>query len=254
MGKSGEYTTQIKGAMRKAREKICGTQPTQELTRETNPKQALYEVCRCMKYVGDEPSCPIHAFRVTRETNPKQDAHEFTLTTAEAINADAREAELASHAAAAIAADRRLKASNPKDIIGSDKIPYHLWPEVASILGALGLLDGALKYGRTNWREAGVKCSIYYDALRRHANAWFEGEDIDPDSGLPHFAHMLACIAILVDADANGKLVDDRQYNPMNGYRRFIDKMTEHVKRIKLVHANKHPKHYTIADNTKDKS
>jgi hypothetical protein len=169
---------------------------------------------------------------LTRETNPKQD---FTLTTAEAI-----------------AADRTLKASNPKDIIGSDKVPYHLWPEVASILGALGLLDGALKYGRANWREAGVKASIYYDALRRHANAWFEGEDIDPDSGLPHFAHMLACIAILVDADANGKLVDDRQYNPTNGYRKAIDLLTAHVKRIKAVHAAKHPKHYTIAD-TKDK-
>jgi hypothetical protein len=62
----------------------------------------------------------------------------------------------------------------------------------------------------------------------------------------------LACLAILVDADANGTLTDDRQFNPKNGYRRFIDKMTAHVKRIKGVHANKSPKHYTIADNPKE--
>src|SRR5436309_1036894 len=102
------------------------------------------------------------------------------------------------------------KPTNPKQAIGSDKLPYHLWPETATILGALGLLDGALKYGRTNWRAAGVKASIYYDATRRHMTAWFEGEDIDPDSGLHHFAHALASIAILADAMAAGRLNDDR--------------------------------------------
>lgn len=148
--------------------------------------------------------------------------------------------------------DQTSKASNPKDMIGSDKIPYHLWPETATIMGSLGLLDGALKYGRGNWREAGVKASIYVDALRRHTDAWFECEDTDPDSQLHHFCHMLACMGILADAYANDTLIDDRQFNPKNGYRRFIDKMTEHVKRLKGVHASKTPKHYTIADNKKD--
>lgn len=148
--------------------------------------------------------------------------------------------------AAAFIADS--KPTNPKDIIGSDKIPFHLWPETASILGSLGLLEGALKYGRANWREAGVRASIYYDALRRHMNAWFEGEDADPDSGLPHEAHMLACIAIIIDAKAAGKFVDDRQYRG-RGYRAFIDKMTAHVKRIKAKYADRAPKHWTIQDN-----
>lgn len=133
-------------------------------------------------------------------------------------------------------------------MIGSDKIPYHLWPESATILGSLGLLEGALKYGRANWRESGVKISIYIDALRRHANAYFECEDADPDSGLDHRAHMLACIAILIDAEANGKLVDDRQYNPTNGYRKWIDRMTSHVKRLKDKYKDKTPKHWTIQD------
>lgn len=139
-----------------------------------------------------------------------------------------------------------LKASNPKDIIGSDKLPLHLWPETATILGSLGLLDGLLKYGRGNFREIGVRSSIYYDAARRHLNAWFEGEDADPDSGLPHLGHALACIAILIDAGAAGKLNDDRQYP--GGYRKLVTEMTPHVARLKEMHKDKAPKHYTIAD------
>lgn len=138
------------------------------------------------------------------------------------------------------------KRSNPKDSVGSDKLPLHLWPETATILGSLGLLDGMLKYGRANWRAAGVRSSIYYDATRRHLNAWFEGEDNDPDSGLPHLAHVLACVAIIVDAQVAGKMNDDRQTK--GGYRPLLTEMTPHVKRLKALHADKSPKHYTIED------
>jgi Domain of unknown function (DUF5664) len=144
-----------------------------------------------------------------------------------------------------------VKPTNPKDLIGSDKLPLHLWPETATILGSLGLLDGALKYGRSNYRAVGIRASIYFDATRRHLNAWFEGEEPDPDSGLPHLAHALACLAILVDAEATGKLNDDRMIK--GGYRKLLEEMTPHVKRLKAKHADKAPKHYTIADDaTKD--
>lgn len=147
--------------------------------------------------------------------------------------------------------DPSLKASNPKDALGSDKIPFHLWPETASVMGSLGMLEGDLKYGRANWREAGVKASIYVDALRRHVDAWFECEDNAEDSGLHHFCHMLACCGILADAWANGTLVDDRQYTPKKGvWRAFIEKMTPHVPRLKGLHAGKNPKRWTAADNT----
>jgi len=139
-----------------------------------------------------------------------------------------------------------LKNTNPKDLIGSDKLPLHLFPESAVIYGALALLDGALKYGRANWRAAGVRASIYYDALTRHLTKWFEGEDIDPDSGLPHLAHAIACIAILIDAKTANKLKDDRMY-PGN-YTTLVKEMTAHVKRLKEIHKDKNPKHWTIAD------
>lgn len=139
------------------------------------------------------------------------------------------------------------KNPNPKDSIGSSKMPMHLWPETATMVGALGLLDGALKYGRANWRATDVRASIYIDAAKRHLNAWFEGEDNDPDSGIPHMGHALACLAIVVDAEAAGTLIDDRQVR--GGYRTLLTALTPHVTRLQALHAAKAPHHYTIADN-----
>lgn len=140
------------------------------------------------------------------------------------------------------------KPTNPKDAIGSDKLPLHLWPKTASVVGSLALLDGASKYGRSNFRAIGVRASIYVDAAERHLTAWFEGEDVDPDSGLPHLGHALACLAILVDAEACGKLNDDRMIS--GGYRALVERHTPDVARIKAHHADKAPHHYTIADNS----
>src|ERR1700693_1658179 len=177
---------------------------------------------------------------LTRPTNPR-----FAETNANIIQrtADKVYAEL----------DATSKLSNPKDIIGSDKLPLHLWPETATALGCLGLLDGMLKYGRNNWRAVGVRASIYVDALHRHMNAWFdEGEDIDPDSGLPHLAHALACLAIIVDAQAAGKMTDDRMLK--GGYRPLVEAITPHVKRLKEKHHGKDPRHYTISDGSSERA
>lgn len=135
------------------------------------------------------------------------------------------------------------KPTNPKDLIGSDKIPLHLWPSTATALGSLAMLDGALKYGRSNFRAIGVRASIYKDACDRHVARWFEGEDNDPDSGLPHLAHALACLAIIIDAQAAGKLNDDRMYE--GGYENLLKELTPHVARLKQLHADRQPTHYT---------
>ncbi|WP_285275256.1 dATP/dGTP diphosphohydrolase domain-containing protein [Halopseudomonas bauzanensis] len=140
-----------------------------------------------------------------------------------------------------------LKPTNPKDAAGSSKVPLHLWPTTATILGSMALLDGALKYGRANFRSSGVRASIYFDACNRHLNAWFEGEDNDPDSCLPHLGHALACLAVVVDAQAAGRLTDDRQYP--GGYRALLEQMTPHVKRLKDEHFNRQPVHFSIANS-----
>jgi hypothetical protein len=141
---------------------------------------------------------------------------------------------------------------NPKDAIGSTKLPLHLWPAEATALGCLGLLEGDEKYGRNNYIAGqGVLASIYVDAAKRHLDSWFAGEECAPDSGVPHLANALASIAIIVKASAHGRLVDDRDYSPEPGgsaYRRFVDSITPHVARIKELFKDKHPRRFTIAD------
>lgn len=139
-----------------------------------------------------------------------------------------------------------LKPTNPKDIIGSNKLPLHLWPTTATAMGCIGMLEGATKYGRSNFRAIGIRASIYIDACKRHLDAWMEGEENAPDSGVPHLANALSCLAIIVDAQAAGKLNDDRMV--AGGYRDLVERLTPHVARLKELHKDKNPKHYTIKD------
>lgn len=115
--------------------------------------------------------------------------------------------------------------TNPKDRIGQSKPPLHLVPQSATIRRAQAFADGARKYGPFNWRTKQVSASVYMAALLRHAGRWFDGEDIDPDSGIPHLGHAGACIDILIDATETGNLVDDR---PAPGAAsRLITELTE---------------------------
>lgn len=144
------------------------------------------------------------------------------------------------------------KPTNPKDVIGSSKVPIHLFPKTAIVAGAMAMLHGAMNYGRSNWRVAGVRASIYEDAKSRHMDKWFEGEDIDPDSGLPHLYHALACIALLIDAIEAGKLNDDRMVQ--GGYIDMINRLTPEVARIKEEFKDKDVHHYTIQDNKEEEN
>lgn len=140
-----------------------------------------------------------------------------------------------------------LKPTNPKDLIGSSKLPLHLFPTTAIAAGSLALLEGAVKYGRANFRAVDIRASIYKDAIDRHMQSWWEGEDIDPDSGLNHLYKALACIAIMIDAKAAGKLNDDRMV--AGGYKSIVEELTPSIARLKALHADKSPRHYTIEDN-----
>lgn len=85
-------------------------------------------------------------------------------------------------------------------------------PEALESIGRV-LTYGANKYAAHNWRK-GMAWSRYYDALLRHLNAWNAGEDIDPESGLPHLAHAGCCIAFLLASQAAGLGADDRWRKP----------------------------------------
>jgi hypothetical protein len=142
--------------------------------------------------------------------------------------------------------DLNKKPSNPKDALGTAKIPYHVWPNTATLLGVMGMLEGSVKYGRSNYRAVGVRASIYYDAARRHLDSWFEGENNTKDHNIHHLGNALACIAIIVDAEAKGILIDDRMYP--GGFLSLRDKLTPEVMRIKNMYKGKTPHHYSLLD------
>lgn len=102
------------------------------------------------------------------------------------------------------------KPTNPKDAVGIRKAGLSAVPSQPLYLLGLAMLEGARKYGRHNYRAAGIRYSVYYDAMMRHMQAWWEGEDIDPDSGLPHPAKAMACLVVLLDGMLVGNATDDR--------------------------------------------
>lgn len=83
-------------------------------------------------------------------------------------------------------------------------------PDTLIIEASVSFMEGALKYGRYNWRKAGVRSSVYDHALRRHLARWWNGEDRDRKTRVKHLASIIACAGILLDAEACGMLTDDR--------------------------------------------
>lgn len=142
---------------------------------------------------------------------------------------------------------RDVKPTNPKDIIGSDKLPLHLVPEAVEAYATLAFLEGALKYGRFNWRIAGVRFSIYLDALERHYKKLKAGEWEDQKTRVPHLASIIACAGIILDARVCGKLVDDRP--PSAPVSALLDDLSKHVVQLKDLFKDHHPKQYTIEDS-----
>lgn len=100
--------------------------------------------------------------------------------------------------------------SNPKKAFGMTKPPLHLIPDTAAVHMAMSFKDGATKYGPFNWRTSGVDATTYVAAARRHLALWFDGQELTSDSGVHNLGAVMACCAILLDAQAVGNLIDDR--------------------------------------------
>lgn len=72
-------------------------------------------------------------------------------------------------------------------------VPYSL-----RIAASRAFLFGTQKYARDNWRT-GFEWHRLYNALNRHLEAWWQGEDYDPESGLNHLDHAAATLAMLIE-------------------------------------------------------
>jgi hypothetical protein len=125
------------------------------------------------------------------------------------------------------------KPTNPKDVIGSGKLPLELVPDTAPIYMATSFLEGALKYGRFNWRIAGVRASIYVAAARRHLDKWWNGEDVDK------------CI----DPETGEDTGTGVHHPPRADVAKLIASLDATVARLKAMFAEHHPRQYTIADS-----
>jgi len=142
--------------------------------------------------------------------------------------------------------DKGTKPTNPKDAIGFTKLPLGNVPDTAIAYMSLSFLEGALKYGRFNWRSSGVRSSIYHDALKRHLAKWWNGEDCDTVTKVPHLASVMACAAIILDAELCGKLNDDRP--PQAPMGALIDKQVEIVAHLKELFKGHSPHQHSIQD------
>lgn len=86
-------------------------------------------------------------------------------------------------------------------------VPVEALAEVARIYGL-----GAEKYAAHNWRK-GYEWSKSYASLQRHAQAFWGGEDLDPEFGTKHLGHVIFhAMSLMVFMDEQRDF-DDR-YKP----------------------------------------
>lgn len=135
------------------------------------------------------------------------------------------------------------KASNPKEAVGSTKLPLHLIPDAGIAHLSMAFYEGATKYGSYNWREAGVRAGTYIAAARRHLSKWWNGDDCDPKTKVHHLANAAACCLILMDAEVQGMLNDDRP--PKQDLEKLYEKIGDIQAHLTKMHEGINPKHCT---------
>ena len=134
-------------------------------------------------------------------------------------------------------------AENPKDAVGSVKPPISAVPACVMSEVGLAMLEGALKYGRHNYRAADVRAEVYYDAAWRHLSAWWDyGQDFDPGSDIHHVTKAIAALTVLRDAMINGKVIDDRPPPAPQGH---LTALEQRAKALHVRYGHIKPRHYT---------
>lgn len=148
------------------------------------------------------------------------------------------------------ALSEQVKPSNPKDALGIGKVPSSVIPLPVLAEIGVGMLEGALKYGRHNYRVIGVRGSVYYDATRRHLDLWWEGENDDPDSGLSHITKAITSLIVLRDAMTQESWVDDRPPPSKLGW---MNALNEKVKKLLAKYPNPAPAYTAVDEAAKAK-
>jgi hypothetical protein len=106
------------------------------------------------------------------------------------------------------------KSPNPKQAFGDKKPRLGLTPLSAQLKQAEAHLDGALKYGWVNWRIDPVEAQTYIEAALRHLRLFENGEEVARDTKVNNLGAVMACCAILIDAELHGMMIDNRRKSP----------------------------------------
>lgn len=91
----------------------------------------------------------------------------------------------------------------------ADKPDLSLIPLVTLEEEARVWMYGAKKYKAWNWAK-GMDWSVPYACALRHLSAWQKGEEIDPESGESHLAHVMCNIRMLMLYSKTYKEGDNR--------------------------------------------
>jgi hypothetical protein len=82
-----------------------------------------------------------------------------------------------------------------------DKARWDLLPWDAAEQVVEVLTFGARKYAPDNWRHVPEPQNRYFAAAMRHLVAWRNGQQDDPETGLPHLAHATCCLMFLLSRE-----------------------------------------------------
>jgi hypothetical protein len=118
-------------------------------------------------------------------------------------------------------ATQKITGNGSKESLGGRKLRLDLIPPqtLKAIAQVLGF--GAAKYDAHNWMR-GLPWMELAAGVKRHLGAFEVGEEIDPESGLPHLAHAL-CGLMFLHYEAHGP--NDGLYRPLDDDRVFINSL-----------------------------
>lgn len=101
--------------------------------------------------------------------------------------------------------ERQLKAK--EDNRQWDLLPFGPLEEVVKVLEF-----GSVKHGAWSWRDRPTSYAERFGSVMRHLLKWWRGQDIDPQSGLPHLAHAACQLLFLIGYIQDGTIEDNRPF------------------------------------------
>jgi len=108
-----------------------------------------------------------------------------------------------------------------------DLIPVPALDYLARLYG-----KGAIKYAEHNWR-LGYKWSLSYAAAQRHMNAFWSGEDIDPETQVPHVInaafHMFALATFITEHPELDDRFETNQGTPPKSFQDILGEAFNHM-------------------------